>query len=258
VKIKLVNPNTTASMTAMLGACARAAAAPGTAVVASNPSMGPPSIESWYDEALAVPGLLAEIAAGETEGCDGYVIACFGDPGLDAAREIVRGPVLGIAQAAMHAASFIAPSFSVVTTLARTRGVAWHLAERYGMRRFCRSVRAANIPVLDLAVPGSRSLIAAECRQALEIDGAEAIVLGCAGMADLAGELSAAIGAPVVDGVTAAVKLVEALVGSGLCTAKGGEYASPPSKQYAGMFEPFSPSPAAAPNAFAALAGRVR
>jgi allantoin racemase len=243
VKIKLVNPNTTASMTAMMGECARAVAARGTVIVAANPAMGPPSIEGWYDEALAVPGLLAEIASGEADGCGGYVIACFGDPGLYAAREVARGPVVGIAEAAMHAASLVAPSFSVVTTLGRTRGMAWHLAERYGMRRFCRSVRAANTPVLELAVPGSsaRALIAAECRQALDVDGAEAIVLGCAGMADLAAELSAAIGAPVIDGVTAAVKLVEALAGLGLKTAKRGEFAPPLEKEYSGSFACFSP-----------------
>jgi allantoin racemase len=243
VKIKLVNPNTTASMTAMMGECARSVAAPGTQVVASNPSKGPPSIEGWYDEALAVPGLLAEIAAGEAEGCDGYVIACFGDPGLYAAREIARGPVVGIAEAAMHAASLVASSFAVVTTLARTRGMAWQLAERYGMRRFCRSVRAADIPVLELASPGSRARqsIEAECRQALEIDGADAIVLGCAGMADLARELSTSIGAPVIDGVTAAVKLVEGLVALGLQTAKRGEYAAPLEKAYGGTFAPLSP-----------------
>jgi allantoin racemase len=258
VRIKLVNPNTTATMTAMMADCARAVAAPGTQVVASNPSMGPPSIEGWYDEALAVPGLLAEIAAGEAEGCAGYVIACFGDPGLYAAREIARGPVVGIAEAAMHAASLVAPSFSVVTMLGRTRGMAWHLAERYGMRRFCRSVRAANIPVLELAVPGSRArgLIAAECREALDIDGADAIVLGCAGMADLATELSRAVGAPVIDGVTAAVKLVEALAGLGLQTAKCGEYAPPLEKTYSGVFEPFSPPTSELNSATATLAVR--
>lgn len=243
MKIKLVNPNTTSSMTAMMGDCARRVVAPGTEIEAANPRMGPPSIEGWYDEALAVPGLLAEIADGERHGYDGYVIACFGDPGLFAARELARGPVIGIAEAAMHAASMIAPSFSVVTTLGRTCGMAWELADRYGMRRFCRSVRATNLPVLDLAAPGSRArrLIIEECRHALQIDGADAIVLGCAGMADLCDEIAAAIGAPVIEGVAAAVKLVEALVALGLATAKRGEYARPIGKQYDGLLASFSP-----------------
>ncbi|WP_329955515.1 aspartate/glutamate racemase family protein [Burkholderia gladioli] len=214
MKIKLINPNTTQRMTEAMGRCAREVANAGTAVVAVSPTMGPPSIESHYDDALAVPGLLAEIAAGERDGFDGYVIACFGDPGLYAAREIARGPVIGIAEAAMHAASVLAPGFSVVTTLSRTRGLAWHLAERYGMQRFCRNVRATDVAVLELDRPGSsaRRLIVEECRRALDEDGAEAIVLGCAGMAEFAHEVEQAIGAPVVEGVTAALKWVEALV----------------------------------------------
>lgn len=216
-------------MTATIGACARRVAAAGTAIVASNPPAGPAAIEGWYDEAMATPGLLAEIAAAERHACDGYVIACFGDPGLYAARELVRGPVVGIAEAAMHTASLLAPRFSVVTTLARTSGMAWHLTERYGMRRFCASVRAADVPVLALADPRSsaRRRIVAECRLALERDGAEAIVLGCAGMADLCDAVAAEIDAPVIDGVTAAVKWVEALVTLGLSTAKRGEFAVP-------------------------------
>jgi len=149
VHITVINPNTTASMTRLIGESAQAVAAPGTTVAAVNPDMGPASIESHYDEALSVPGLLAEIARAQTaaEPTDGFVIACFGDPGLDAARELAHGPVVGIAEAAMHAASFLGRGFSVVTTLGRTAGRAWDLAERYGMTRFCRAVRACEIPV---------------------------------------------------------------------------------------------------------------
>ena len=243
MKIKLINPNTTSRMTDTMAACARAVAAAGTGIVAATSTMGPPSIESWYDESLALPGLLAEVAGGERDGIDGYVIACFGDPGLFAARELARGPVIGIAEAAMHAASVIAPSFSVVTTLARTTGMAWHLAERYGMKRFCRSVRATEVAVLDLDRPGSaaRRLIVDECRRALEEDGADAIVLGCAGMADLGRAIEDAVGAPVVEGVTAALKWVEALVSLRLQTAKRGEYARPLVKRYDGPLADFSP-----------------
>ena len=158
----VINPNTTASMTRLIGGSARSVAAPGTTVTAVNPDMGPASIESHYDEVLSVPGLLAEIAraqAGEPA-ADGFVIACFGDPGLDAARELADGPVVGIAEAAMHAASFLGRGFSVVTTLGRTAGRAWDLAERYGMTRFCRNVRACEIPVLALEDPASDAFAA--------------------------------------------------------------------------------------------------
>jgi allantoin racemase len=189
-----------------------------------------------------MPGLLMEVEHGEREGVDAYVIACFGDPGLFAARELARGPVIGIAEAAMHAASVLAPGFSVVTTLGRTRGMVWHLAHRYGMERFCRNVRATELAVLELEVPGSaaRATILDQCRRALDEDGSEAIVLGCAGMADLCAQLQDALGVPVVDGVTAALKWCEALVGLNLRTSKHGEYARPLAKRYAGDFERFS------------------
>ena len=235
MRIKVINPNTTASMTSKIGAAARAVAAPGTEIIAVNPDKGPVSIEGHYDEAVSVIGLLEEVHAGEAEGVDGYVIACFGDPGLLAAREIARGPVLGIAEAAMHAASLIATGFSVVTTLERTRIITEHLVEAYGMRRFCRRVRATELAVLDLEEsPEARRVITAECRRALEQDGSGAIVLGCAGMADLTRSLSEELGAPVLDGVAVAVKLVEALVGLGLGTSKRGDLACPLAKPYAG------------------------
>jgi allantoin racemase len=242
VKINIVNPNTTASMTAKIGDCARQAASPGTEIWACNPASGPVSIEGHYDEAMCLPGLLAEIRRAEEAGADAHIIACFGDPGLDAAREIARGPVFGIAEAAMHAASFIGKHFSVVTTLGRTCGIAAHLAERYGMQRFCRNVRACEIAVLELENPASdaRARITEECRRALAEDGAEAIVLGCAGMADLCAAIGRDIGAPVIDGVTAAVKLAESLVALGLGTAKGGEWARPLPKAYHGLLSGFA------------------
>jgi allantoin racemase len=241
MKIKIINPNTTWSMTEKIGACARKVATATTEIIAASPSMGPVSIESHYDEAMCVPGLLEEIRAGEACGVDGYVIACFGDPGLYAAREIARGPVIGIAEAAMHAASFVGAGFSVVTTLSRTCGMAWHLAERYGMQRFCRNVRVCDLNVLDLERTDSNALhvITEECRRALIQDKADCIVLGCAGMSDLCQEISRAIEAPVIDGVGAAVKMVEGIVQLGLVTSKRGEWAYPPSKEYTGMLQGF-------------------
>ena len=242
MKIKVINPNTTASMTQKIGKAARAVAAPGTEIIACNPSMGPVSIEGHYDEALSVVGLLEEVRKGEDVGVDGYVIACFGDPGLLAARELARGPVLGIAEAAMHAASFVATGFSIVTTLSRTKVIAQQLVENYGMTRFCRNIRAADLPVLELETEGhARKMIAEECRIALVEDECGAIVLGCGGMADLSAQISHEIGVPVIDGVSAAVKFVEALVCLGLVTSKVGDLAYPIAKPYTGILGSFAP-----------------
>lgn len=236
MRIKVINPNTTQSMTQTIAAAAAAVAAPGTEIVAATSSAGPVSIEGHYDEAVSVVGMLEEVRRGEAEGIAGYVIACFGDPGLLAAREVATGPVVGIAEAAMHAASFLATGFSVVTTLGRTRIIAEHLVRNYGMEHHCRRVRAIDLPVLELENPHSnaRRMITEECRRALDEDGSGAIVLGCAGMADLTAALAHELGVPVIDGVTAGVKIVEALVGLGLKTSKRGDLAYPIQKPFTG------------------------
>ena len=117
VCIQVINPNTSLAMTETIGAAARAVAAPGTEILAVCPRAGVPSIEGHFDEAIAAVGVLEQIKAGREQGVDGHVIACFGDPGLLAARELAQGPVIGIAEAAMHMATMVATRFSIVTTL---------------------------------------------------------------------------------------------------------------------------------------------
>ena len=243
MKIRVINPNTTASMTAAIGAAARAAAAPGTAIDAVQPSFGAPSIECHADDAWAAAGVYEQVQAGEAAGCDAHVIACFGDPGLHAARELARGPVIGIAEAAFHLATLLATGFSVVTTLGRTCVIAEHLALQYGFERRCRGIHGTDIAVLELHDPASNAYarIRSAAEQALLQDRSGAIVLGCAGMADLCQRLQADLGVPVVDGVAAAVKLAESLVSLGLQTSKRGDYAAPVAKMYAGMAAPYSP-----------------
>lgn len=234
MRIQIINPNTTAAMTQRMVDAVRPLAAPGTELIARTSTFGPPSIEGHYDEAMSVPGLIEQIRLGEADGVDGHIIACFGDPGLAAAREVARAPVIGIAEAAMHAAALVATGFSIVTTLGRTKIIARHLVETYGMAARCRGIHAVEIAVLDLEDNGSDTeerLIDA-CRRAVVEDECGAIILGCAGMADLVARVSAAIDVPVIDGVAAAVKFIEALAGMGLRTSKHGDYAAPLAKSF--------------------------
>ncbi|MBK6613927.1 aspartate/glutamate racemase family protein [Ottowia sp.] len=244
MRIKVINPNTSQSMTGLIRVAAQAVAWPGTVIEAVCPRHGPASIEGHYDEALACVGLLEEVRRGELEGVDAYVIACFGDPGLDAARELARGPVIGIAEAAMRSASYLATGFSVVTTLKRTNVITQHLVDKYGVRRHCRRVRATEIAVLDLENPATDAYrtILAECRRALAEDDCGAIVLGCAGMADLCQRLGDELGVPVIDGVAAAIVTAEGLVRARLATSKRGDYAPPLPKAYDGLVAALAPA----------------
>src|SRR4051812_21087202 len=242
MRLLVVNPNTTRSMTDKIGAAARAVAAKDTTVIATNPASGPPSIEGYYDEVFAIPGLISEMRrAGPV---DATIIACFDDTGLDAARSFSPSPVIGIGEAAFHLASLVGGKFSAVTTLSRSVPAIEHNLVRYGLASRCVRVRAADVAVLELEVPGSaaRGRISREIDRAIHEDGAEAIVLGCAGMADLAAELTREHGVPVIDGVAAAVKLAESLFTLGLKTSKRGGYATPLHKSYIGAFGPHSPT----------------
>jgi allantoin racemase len=232
--IQVINPNTSRAMTEGIARTAREAAGPGSAIRAVTAPMGPASIESHYDEALAVPGVLAAVRDGELAGADGHVIACFGDPGLAAAREIAAGPVVGIAEAAAHLATLLGRTFSVVTTLSRTTGHTRDLIRGYGFARACAGVHACDIPVLDLDAPAAWASVAKACAAARDSDGCDVIVLGCAGMTGLTAALTAELGLPVVDGVAAAVKLAESLVALGLSTSKRDEYRTPPAKPVLG------------------------
>ncbi|WP_424449388.1 aspartate/glutamate racemase family protein [Microbacterium arborescens] len=230
MRITLINPNTSRAMTAKIAAAAREVAGPGVEIAAVCPETGPAAIESHVDEAFAAVAIVrlieADLAAG---GSDAYVIACFGDPGLDAARELVDVPVIGIAEAAMHVATLSGRHFAVVTTLSRTLGRARDLLARYGMGDACVSLVGSGIPVLELEDTASESFERIADLAATEVAaGADVIVLGCAGMTDLCHALTARVGVPVVDGVGAAVGLAATMVRMRVGTSKRDEYAPPP------------------------------
>lgn len=225
IEIALINPNSTASMTQKCAEAGKTVAGPGTVVTGLNPVTSPASIQGYYDVAAATIPLLDVIKA--NQGKDAFIIACFDDTGLDAARCITDKPVIGIGEAAFHMASLISCKFSVITTLRRSVPGIENNLRSYGLNRRCARVRASEIPVLDLE-KGSTEVLAklhSEIEAAIQEDQAEAIVLGCAGMVALMEDLQNRYGLPVIDGVTAAVTLAEAAVRYGLKTSKIGGYA---------------------------------
>ncbi len=221
MRILIVNPNSTQAMTDAVARIAVEAAPAGVAIVARTSLSGPPAIQGAEDGEAAIPGLLAEIAKGRAEGFDAAIVACFDDTGLAEARAAFGGPVLGIGQAAFHAAALLGGRFSVVTTLAVSIPVIEGNLIACGLAASCARVRASGVPVLALeADPTATERVAAEIARAQAEDGVAAVALGCAGMGALADALRARLsaqlgpGAPhLVDGVRAAVRLAPALVG---------------------------------------------
>ena len=121
MKITIINPNASQEMTDADAVAARSAAREGTEIVAVTPEYAPASIESFYDKYLCVPGILNEIQKGDVNGLDAYAIACYGDPGLHAARELTDKPVIGIAEASLYFACQLAARVAIVTIIPRLR-----------------------------------------------------------------------------------------------------------------------------------------
>lgn len=232
MRIQVINPNTCLEMTQSIAESAIKVAADSTEIIAVSPSQGVASIEGHYDEAVASFHLLELVQQGQSQHVDGHIIACFGDPALDAARELTNAPVIGIAEAAFHMATLIATKFSIVTTLKRTKIIAEHLLHQYGYSHKCEKIHCIDLPVLDLEKNEKETYdkLLETCLRAKENDGVGAIVLGCGGMSKHVESISKQLNIPVIDGVTAAVKLLEALHGLGLRTSKWGDYDYPNQK----------------------------
>jgi allantoin racemase len=234
VRILFINPNTSIEFTAKVEFVARKYAAAGTEIIARTPASGPCSIEGIYDELLSCAPTL-EVALSELEHVDGIVIACYSDhPTVYALREITDKPVIGIAEASMLMACMLGYKFSVVTTNEEWVPLLWDAVRHYGLAERCASVRSTGLQVLELESKSDaeiNELILGVSRQALDNDNTEVICLGCAGMSGLDKELEPQLGVPVIDGVVAALKLLEGAITYGVKTSKRRAYAQPGHKK---------------------------
>jgi allantoin racemase len=233
-RIVVMNCNTSASMTATIGRQAQSTARPGTFIDAWHPHWGPESAEGYYDSfitAAAVLDRLHELPAD----VDAVVMAGFGEHGREGARELLDIPVVDITEAAAQFAMLLAPRYGVVTTLDRACAQIHDSLTVAGLASRCTAIEAAELAVLDLDAAPEAALDAMHSagRRALDA-GAEALALGCAGMAGMSEHLSAKLGVPVVDGVAAAVAIAESLISMSLTTSKIRTYATPRAKQRTG------------------------
>ena len=233
MRILVINPNTSEEMTRDIHEEATRYARPGTEIETVSPDWGPRSIEGHYDDIVAAAATL-EVVRERARDFHGVVIACFGDPGLFAAREVSPVPVVGIAEAAMLTACTVAHRFSVVTVLPRVKPWIEDTVRLHGLEARCTSVRTTPLTVLDCErdpAAAEREIVRAG-RLAVDEDGAEAICLGCAGMGPVDKTVERQLGIPVLDGVACAVKLLEGLVDYGLATSRVAAFKAPEPKEH--------------------------
>ncbi len=180
---------------------------------------GPASIECEYDVVAAEPGILRTVKEAEKNGVNACMISCFGDPGIDAAREIARIPVIGAGETSMYLAAMLGQRFSIVTVLPEVKPRMWNRAHIYGLASKVASIRDIQMPVLQLDKDWQRikQRLFEESKTAIETDGAQVITLGCTGMVGMAASLQrdlweASYKVPVIDPVHAMIKYAEGLV----------------------------------------------
>ncbi|MCL7385548.1 MAG: AroM family protein [Thaumarchaeota archaeon] len=192
---------------------------------------GPASIESEFDDRIASPWVLEKVKEAEVNGFDAVFLDCMGDIALNAAREIVRIPVIGPCQATMAIASMLGDRFSVITILENVVPLFWRKAREYGFIQNLASVRSVEVPVLELDTKRElvKKKLAEESKIAIEKDGADVIILGCTGMVGMARDVQEVVGVPVIDPVPVSIKLAKLMAELRLIHSNKA-YPKPPSK----------------------------
>lgn len=213
MRLLVVNSNTTPAVTARIAAEAERAAAPGTVVTAVTAPFGLPLIVSAADAQVAGTATLAALGAARGT-FDAAIIACFGDPGLEAAKERAGVPVVGISEAAFHAAAMLGRRFGVVSFTRALQPMFEDCLARHGLAGRCAGFRMGPEFAGDPATVAEdrAAVLEALIADSVRLDGAEAVILAGGPLAGLARTLAPRAPVPLVDGVAAAVALAEALV----------------------------------------------
>jgi allantoin racemase len=233
MKILVINPNSSESVTDHIRTQLMKIKRADTELTVINPEHGPVSIESAYDETIASFYILDLVKKANVDGFDAVVLACFSDPGLDAAKEISTIPVVGIEEATLHMAAMLGHRFSIMTGMRRripTRE--WHV-KLHGLNDCYASSPALEMSVLEMDSEPvkAKERILKLARKCVEEDRAEVIILGCAGLAGYAEDIERELGAVVLDPTSVAFKTAEAMADLGLHHSKAGRFSMPPVKE---------------------------
>jgi len=234
MRIMVINPNTSISMTDHIREELMSLKRSDTELTVTCPDKGPETIESAYDEAYATPPTLELVKKANAEGYDAVVLACFSDPGLHAAREISSIPIIGIEESSLHVAAMLGAKFSIMTPRKTRIAAKQEEVHIRGMDYFLASVRSLDLSVAetDADPEKTKQRIFDVATKAVQEDGAEVIILGCAGMTGYAPELEKKLKIKIIDPTAVALKIAEAIVDLGLTHSKTGLYATPPEKVF--------------------------
>lgn len=236
MKLLLINPNISESVSALIGEEARRSASHGTEIEVLTAPFGVAYIET-RTEALIGAYAVAQLAAEHAGRVDGVIVAAFGDPGLPALRELIPVPMVGMSEAAFATASLLGQRFSIIAISSRI--TAWYreTVERCGLLPRLASIRGLDEPLADIGTvqTDKPQQLLNLCRKAVQEDGADALVIAGAPLAGLARQIRNQLPVPAIDGVSCAVTQIEGLIRLGTPPAAMGSFAPPPLKPNRGL-----------------------
>ena len=230
MRILVINPNSSKEITESMAAVLDEVRRPDTQLTVVGTESAPVSIQSARDGALAAPPMLEIIERANRDEVDAIIIACFSDPGLEAAKEVSSALVLGIEETSVHVAAMLGHKYTILTPLKTRIASKEQDVRRFRAEAACASVRALGMTVLETESDPQRTKqrIFEVARAAMEEDGAEVMILGCAGMAGYAADVERELGIVVLDPTSLTLKVAEALVDLKVRHCKHGLFALPP------------------------------
>jgi Asp/Glu/hydantoin racemase len=210
--IYVINPNSTVAVTEGIDrACAPLRLAGGPRIECLTLAEGPPGVQTQRDvDGVVAPllRLVGELDARTDNAAAAFVIACFSDPGLHSAREATERPVLGIMESGILTALTLGQRFGVIAILPGSIPRHRRAIGAMGLSERLAGERAVGLNVVDLADESKTLDRMIRVAKALrEEDGANAVVMGCAGMAQYRSRVEQAAGIPVVEPTQAAVSM---------------------------------------------------
>jgi allantoin racemase len=225
-KVLIINPNTSESMSKDIESTSIRVFQPPWNCIVSRPTAGPESLESWSDYNVASVAVLPLLE--EYSDVNGILLACFGDPGLYALKEICDVPVVGIAEASISLSLLLGAKFGILAGMPRAVELMDSMVRTYGLEARYAGTQSMEMRVLDFEKdPRSTLRILADTSLKLRRNGAEVLLLGCAGLTTFVEDLQKIVDLPVIDPIEAGCRILKILCESNLNTSHVGLFSKP-------------------------------
>jgi allantoin racemase len=222
-KILLINPNSSEKMTADINNTVTQMQLPDIEITTVKMKRAPEVLESFCDYTKASYEVMEFLQ--QIKGYDGILLACFGDPGLFALKEIAKVPLIGIAEASFAMAQLLGYKFSVMAASQKARPMMDQLIKSYGLGSRVTSIETLNLPIEEFLYD-TEILLGALLNAGKQsiCSGAEVLILGCAGMTMLGDEVQCTLGVPVIDPIKAGIVLLDAIIRGKFSISRVGLY----------------------------------